>query len=618
MTMCMSAGCFAALHHQAHAAACVELPSHGTVVVKAEEKDGWVFSLERIDDGSVAELFEVRFSASAKNESVPPTACVVHEMPQGDVRFRLTPAGTMVPPIPWQRNAGLFRTFANGLQPMQTWLAANDENRLTHACSDQSARLGVYGYERDVGGSTVNSEVEFFAGGMRKVSSYSATLRFDFRRIPYWEAVSSAGDWMASFPGQSSPPVPESAYDPLWDTWYAYHCDYDAAKVEREGDIAAELGLGTVVYDMGWDCHGNTNASFAFCGDWTPDPVDFPDMKGHVARMHKKGLRCLLWCGVPLLGRSSRACKRKLGFTLPERTRSSAQFHVLDPRFPEVRREAVDALLRGVAEWGADGWKIDFLQKMTDGDDDPVACEGLGGRDFRWVGDAAKCLQEEMSAEVRKVRPDAMFEYMLGYCGVLGQRSATHMRASDCPGDAVWNRNQTARLRMMCGNRAAVHSDPLLWGREAGAEDCGAHFISVMHAVLQLSVRLTELTPPQKMAAKHWIGFSKMHRDTLLRGAFRPHAPHHSYPLIEMESASERITSVFQRGLAVPLSGERPTYVLNGAEFAEVCVDAPAEGRAEVFDTLGANRGSVAVAKGLSRIAVPRAGYILYSSATHK
>ena len=610
--LCLLLVSLVAVQHHAFSATSVELPGHGSVGVTFEGKEDWDFSLERIDDGSVAGLFEIRFSASSKSESVPPTVCVVHEMPQGDVRFRLAPCGTMVPPIPWQRAAGMFVTFANGYPPVQTWLAADDGNRLTHACSDQSSILRVYGYERDVGGSSLRSEIEFFAGGARPISEYSAVLRLDFRKVPYWEAFTGANDWIASFPGQMPLPVPDAAYEPLWDTWYAYHCDYDAVKVEQEGDAAAELGIKTVVYDMGWDCHGNTNASFVFCGDWTPDPIDFPDMKGHIARMHSKGIRCLLWLGVPLLGREARNLERFGKCILPEKTRSSAQFHVLDPRFPEVRRFVVDSARRGIAEWGADGWKIDFLQRMTDGDDDPVRTEGLGGRDIRWVYDAARDLQEEISASVCSVRPDALFEYMLGYCGILGQRAATHMRASDCPGDVIWNRNQTARLRLMCGNRVAVHSDPLLWGSEASAEDCGLQFVSVIHSVLQLSVRLTELTQEQKRVVRHWIAFSRDHRDTLLRGKFRPHAPYHSYPLIEMESAAERIVSVFQRGQVVPLAADRPTFALNGTDFAELCVDVPSEGVAEMFDTFGTLRERRSVAAGLVRLPVPRAGFVKF------
>ena len=594
----------------AYGAESVNLPGRGTVSLSAAPSAGWTFSLSRRDDGKTPDVFEVEFSAVGAKESVPPEVCVAHAMPQGDIRFRLTPIGTMVPPIPWQRGAGEFLTYANGVQPLQAWIGLDDRNHLTHACSDQTASLKVYGYERDREGSSIHSEVTFFSGVKRPIRDYRAVLRFDFRKIPYWRAVTEAGDWMATFPGQNSPPVPEAAYDPLWDTWYAYHCAYDAAIMEREGDVAAELGLKTVVYDMGWDSHGNTNASFACCGDWIPDPTDFPDMKGHLARMHAKGLRCLLWHGTPLLGREAKNLERFKPYILPEATRSSAQMHVLDPRFPEVRRYAIDSVCSGVFDWGADGWKIDFLQRMTDGDDDPVAKEGLNGRDYRWVCDAAKDLQEAMSAEIRKRKPDALFEYMLGYCGVLGQRDSTHMRASDCPGDSVWNRNQSARLRLLCGRRSVVHSDPLLWNVADTPEACGLQFISVLHAVLQLSMRLTTLTPEQRRVVRHWIGFQLAHRETLLKGAFRPHAPFHSYPLIEMESAAERIVTVHQAGQSAVLAAGKPTYAMNGTDVEGLVVEAPADGVAEIFDTYGVSRGTRKIAADVVRLDVPRAGYV--------
>lgn len=592
----------------------IELPGHGTVSLSVAPSADWTFDLSRRDDGKTTDVFEVEFSAESANEVVPPEVCVAHAMPQGDVRFRLTPIGTMVPPIPWQRAAGEFETYANGVQPLQAWIGLDDCNHLTHVCSDQAASLKVYGYERDQGGTSLHSEVTFFAGVRRPIRSYRAVLRFDFRRMPYWRTVMEAGDWLATFPGQDSPAVPEAAFEPLWDTWYAYHCAYTAEIMEREGDIAAELGLKTVVYDMGWDSHGLTNASFVCCGDWTPDPTDFPDMKGHLARMHAKGLRCLLWHGTPLLGRKAKNLERFKPYILPEVTRSSAEFHVLDPRFPEVRKFAIESVCRGIFEWGADGWKIDFLQRMTDGDDDPVAKEGLNGRDYRWVCDAAKDLQEAMSAEIRKRKPDALFEYMLGYCGALGQRASTHMRAGDCPGDAVWNRNQSARLRLLCGRRSVVHSDPLYWNPDDTPESCGLQFVSSIHAVLQLSTRLTALTPEQKRVVKHWIAFSRGHRETLLKGEFRPHAPFHSYPLIEMESAAERIVTVHQAGQSAVLATDRPTFVLNGTDVAGLVVEAPVEGTAEIFDTFGSSRGRCAVAAGAARLAVPRAGYLVFKA----
>ncbi len=69
-----------------------------------------------------------------------------------------------------------------------------------------------------------------------------------------------------------SPPVPEVAYEPLWNSWYGYHTGYSAEDMEREGRIAAELGIGTMMYDMGWDREGATNTKdFAQCGDWISD-----------------------------------------------------------------------------------------------------------------------------------------------------------------------------------------------------------------------------------------------------------------------------------------------------------------------------------------------------------
>lgn len=58
---------------------------------------------------------------------------------------------------------------------------------------------------------------------------------------------------------------------------------------------------------------------------------------------------------------------------------------------------------------------------------------------------------------------------------------------------------------------------------------------------------------------------SDEHRETLLKGAFRPHYPQLNYPVIEAESESERIVVIYDPAVRFGLGAiDRPTYVIDG------------------------------------------------------
>ena len=237
----------------------IELPGHGEVRIEFEQGGDWSFSLRRTDDGLTADVYEVTFAVSSSEEGRPPVAHVRHVMEQRDVQFRWAPGGGR-PPVPWLPGMGRVESQACGQAPVEAWVSQADRNRLTLACSDPSYPLLLDAYEQEFGGSRLWTVATFFSRDGVPVKEYSAVLRFDFRDVPYWESVFDACDWIAAFPGNASPPVPDIAYEPLWNSWYGYHTGYSEHDMEREGRIAADLGIRTVMYDMGWNCEGTTNS----------------------------------------------------------------------------------------------------------------------------------------------------------------------------------------------------------------------------------------------------------------------------------------------------------------------------------------------------------------------
>lgn len=594
----------------------VDLPGHGEVRLEGAATSAWTIEFSRSDRGETDGLFEVRLAVRSDQPAMPPPLKLVYTMEHRDVAMKWSPNGNRLP-LPWSEEMGVDESKAIGQLPVLAFISQTDMNRLTVACSDALGYVEMSGWESEFGGSKLHISLALLKQVPDPIAEYSVRVRFDFRDLPYWDTIPAACDYVVAEPGNQGAPTPAVAYAPLWNSWYGYHTSYTAEDMEREGRIAAELGIGTVMYDMGWSGSGPADRhDFTKCGDWLPDPKTFPDMKAHLKYMHDLKLKCILWCGISLIGKHSQAESFWKDYTLTEGpTEVLASSWILDPRFPAVRKHITDTLVRGVRDWGADGWKIDFIQHFHLYQRDK-ADAGMNGRDLRSVSDAALVLQEEFSSELRKVNPEVMFEFMFAYGGARGQKAATQLRAGDCPADAVWNRNQTARLRLLSGQRAAVHSDMLTWSPEESPEACARQIISSLHAVIQYGMRLTALTAAQKEVVKFWTGFQRRHAQTLFQGAFRPHGAVHSYPLIEMESAAERILTVHQQDLAARLVLDRQVMVINGTGAVGVPALADRAAQVEYFDCRGCAIGSSTLAKGASLLAIPDSGFAVVTAAT--
>ena len=581
----------------------VRLGGYGVVKMTCADTKGWTFDLRCSTSDlqpPTSEILELRFTAKGAKAELPPAVRLEHVMEQRDVQFRWDSYRHSVP-IPWLEPYGDLLASTISLTPVYAWISQTDRNRLTVSLSEAIRPTLYSAYETDKPGSQLHNVVTFFSRGGEPLADYEAVIRFDFRDLPFWRTVAEGADWVASFPGQQGRTPPREAYEPYWNSWYGYHIGYTADDILAEAKIAKELGVKTIMYDMGWDRHGSTNSSsFAACGDWRPDPQDFPDLKANVAAVHALGLKAMLWLGPALMGKDAKNVSRFKEMLLNKSPTICGTCYSLDPAFPEVREFLTRTIVDGFKDWDIDGWKIDFIQ------------------DFRGRDGAVRGWLEDVHDRVAAVKPNAMFEYMMAYAGLMCQRAATQIRAGDCPCDAVCNREQTVRLRLLCGGRCAVLADMFTWSVEEAPEACALQMIATLHAVPMLGMRLTELTEGQKRMVRHYLDFARAHADTLYRGEFRPHGAAAGYPLIEMESAKERIVTVHQAGMAAAARLDKSVYVFNGTGADGLLVECNRAATAEIFDAFGEARSTVRfAAPGIRRLPVPRGGYVRFAVKNH-
>ena len=576
------------------------------VKVDCKEPGGWRFDVATTSPGAGVEV--VRVVAKSDVETPPPKFSVKWFVSQKDIHHVWSADSTHYG-IPWGKP---FCAELSSWMPLYSFLDANDHSRMTVACSESCRKTEFRApiSEKKMG---FDCSLSFFTVPEAPMKEYAVEIRLDSRDVFYGDAIGDATDWMCRAAGISPMETPESAFDPLYSTWYTFHQDVSDALVEEECALAAELGMRTLITDDGWQIDqpiGNrTEVGYMFCGDWKAGR-NFPDMAAHVRRVHALGFRYMLWYSVPFVGEKSANFARFRDKVFPCENCCGGGW-VLDPRFLEVRQFLIDTYERAVRDWDLDGLKLDFIGRFTLKGEDPAIKDNYAGRDIKSIPLAAERLLTDVMARLKTIKPDILIEFRQPYIGPCIRKFGNMIRATDCPLSMVENRTRIARLRLTSG-KTAVHADMLEWRADETPESAARCIINSLFGVVQYSVRLKTLSESHRRMLAHWIRFSQDHREALLKGKFRPHYPAADYPLLEGESATERVFGVYQENLVVNVGDVGKTvYVVNGANADFLVLDFGEDALSvDVFDTIGKAIERRSAAKGLVRLPVPKAGYV--------
>ena len=321
----------------------------------------------------------------------------------------------------------------------------------------------------------------------------------------------------------------------------------------------------------------------------------------------------MIWYSVPYVGEESAAWGRFKDKFIRIHGSAPARIGVLDPRFPDVREYLVKLYERTVGEWKFDGLKLDFIDQFvfSSDRDDPVTTNGMAGRDIRALPEAVDVLMKTILARVKAINPDVMIEFRQHYCGPAILQYGNMIRAADAPVDPAGNRRRIADLRLTSGN-TAVHSDMVVWNRDETPEGAAQAILSALYSVVQYSMILDGIRDDHREVVRHWIAFMREHRDTLLKGKFRPHHPELGYPMIEAESDSERIATLYGMPSLVVLVPGKRNIVVNATDVRQIPVSFDRARIVTVFDTFGRQVSEAEVNAGPRIVDVPVSGYAIF------
>ncbi|MBR2920918.1 MAG: alpha-galactosidase [Kiritimatiellae bacterium] len=528
----------------------------GEVNVFADNAGEWSFSLE--SNGVKDNIEEFSLVAQAPDESTIPEFSVEFLLKRSDLQHHWDPSAERFP-CSWTSQDSSFST---GL-PIRANFDDEEKNVATWAVSDAlnmikfATRINMVD-ENDHG---VKFRAVFFSEPSAPAKRYETKLRLDMRRVFWADAISDGVKWIADVSSRYPAVPPESAYWPLYSSWYVFRSNVTQDAMEREIERAAKLGMKVAILDDGWQRDR---------GAWAINTSKFPDMKGHVERVKKMGVKYMLWFALPHVRKDSPVFEEFKDMLLWEGP-DQWNDYIFDPRYPKVRKHIVNRLAELARDYGFDGFKLDFIDQFVMRYPDPPAKYNYKGCDTKSVPEATEKLLKEIREELDKVRPGMLIEFRQRYIGPVVRQYGNMLRANDCPGDYMANRYRTLALRIISPG-SAVHSDMLLWRNDDKASDVKRQIWNVIFSVVQYSAYLKDLPEEHKKAIRETIKFAEEHRDTLLFGRLIPHRPELGYPCVEAESAEKRIVVVYQSEWIAKIPDDSRRVILVNATTADSLV----------------------------------------------
>lgn len=488
-----------------------------------------------------------------------------------------------------------FRARLASWMPLVQTVSKNGKNCALTAVMDVKTPVSI-GVKMLLEQETAETELVFFDDITNPMTGYETLIREDLREIPFDEAVMQAAEWCSPSGGDISAP-PEAALMPMYSTWYSYLQKITAEDVIKECTEAVKYGMKSVIIDDGWQTN-DSGALYGYTGDWKPVSLKFDDMRALSDRLHELGMKVILWFSVPFVGYYSENYKKFE--TMYLRNNDNINCSTLDPRYKEVRDFLIQTYVNAVKEWDLDGLKLDFIDRFYS---DGKVNEKM---DYVSVEDATEQLLKEITAALKRVKPDIMIEFRQPYIGPVITEYGNMVRVWDCPLDPLSNRLGTLNLRLTSG-KCAVHSDMINWGREDTPQSVASRLISSLFSVPQISVRLNEITGGQKLALKTYLDCRIKLGGIIENGRLKLSDPESGYSAAQATFESKTVAVGFCKNV-FDLDKCSEAVVFNLTSEQSIIVQNAAFSQYTVYDCMGNVTDSGGINESLASVPVPFAG----------
>lgn len=332
------------------------------------------------------------------------------------------------------------------------------------------------------------------------------------------------------------PEIPDSAWNPVYCTWYAVHAAVTQQWVEKAAEQASAIGLKTLIVDDGWsfpemrrvEIGEHIKNWYKDVGDWEVCKEKFPDFQAHLEKVHSFGIKYLLWLTPFLIGIDSKFAAKYdkngiedtvvAGFRLPSLNNAQAS------------EEMIEKIVNVMKEYGIDGLKVDFIDKIA-----PSLTNPCGRKIYKFM--------IEMISRLKQVKPDMLIEFRESYCHRAIAFLGTQYRAADVPLDWLDNLRRLAKIHMELGSGLPAHSDPIFWHKDETEANVSRFMMVAIAGVPMLSIDFEQEKPENMSIISHWLNFYQQHLDTFRYGKWQ--SRYFGENLCYLKVASEKECIVF-------------------------------------------------------------------------
>lgn len=445
--------------------------------------------------------------------------------------------------------------------PVVSVFNIESRNILTFALSDTVHPYEILSGVREEDGTL---RVKIMPGDLKHLP-LKLLIYITCRDARYEDVLCDVNKWWETNAGYSPLPIPDSACQPLYSTWYSFHQNFNDQSLEKEYVLAKNAGFETIILDDGWQTK-NTERGYAFCGDWEIEKTKIRNIYEHIAKVHALGMKYLFWFSVPFVGIHSKAYHRFRKMLL--HYDADSQAGILDLRYPEVREYLTGIYRRAVAEWGLDGLKLDFIDRFVLYQDTPAENNRM---DISSIEESLQVFLFEVRDVLTKIKQDILIEFRQDYVGPAIRIAGNILRVSDCPLDAVSNRVGSIDLRLISG-KCAIHSDMIMWNPDGSVPDAVRFIFANIFSTVQLSIRFEDQKDEMLNAITFWIRFMKEYAPILQKGILRADHPENLYPHISSEKDHIKIHAVYEGNTFIRLNeAADKEIILNASESDEIC-----------------------------------------------
>ena len=510
--------------------------------------------------------------------------------------------------VDWYGDSCVKQTIS---APIMVFFDNVDNSKFSFAFSDAIEPVYLnFGVEEETG--RMKCRVVLFKENTKKIKSYKGTFRINLSKSKFNEEINNISQWYENMSQYIPMEVPESAYDPVYSTWYSFHQMLSQHDIEEQCRIGADLGLKTLMVDDGWQTD-DTNRGYAFTGDWELSEKKFPSFKEHVKKVQDMGIKYIVWYSIPFMGINSKAWDKFSDKIISYN--EILKVAVLDVRYKEVRDYIVNVYRKALLEWNIDGFKLDFIDSFNMNNAVDKALTPDSNRETESLADAVNSLLNEIKEELVTIKEDVLIEFRQRYIGPSMRSYGNIFRVSDCPYNILRNRVGVIDLRLLSGN-TAVHSDMLMWSKDESVESAALQLINVLFSVPQYSLDLINISEEHYKMSKFYLELWKKYKNIFIKGKINPVAPQLSYPVIYGEYNNQLAVTVHS-DYVVKLDNNKFDHIImvNGSMLERIIIDMEKEfnGELTIYNCLGQviESKNYTLSKGLQEVSIPKSGTVI-------